>query len=120
MTPYALLAAELLAGKGIEAEVVHVPTVKPLDRETIVSSVKRTGRAVTVEDAQVMGGLGGAVAELLGDEMPAPLLRIGMNDRYGESGAPLELISHFGLDGPGIAAKVEPFVASRPQYKAGF
>lgn len=120
MTPYALLAAKLLEEKGIIAEVVHVPTVKPLDRKTIVDSVKKTGRAVTVEDAQAMGGLGGAIAELLGDEMPAPLLRIGMLDRYGESGAPLELITYFGLDGPGIASKVEPFVASRPQYKAGF
>ena len=120
MTPYALLAAHILEKKGIDAEVVHAPTVKPLDTETIVASVKKTGRAVTVEDAQVIGGLGGAIAELLCDDMPAPLRRIGMHDRYGESGAPLELISHFGMDGPGISRQVEEFVKSRPQYKAGY
>ena len=120
MTPYALLAAEILSKKGTEVEVVHVPTVKPLDAETILNSVKKTGRAVTAEDAQIAGGLGGAVAELLGEHMPAPLKRLGMKDRYGESGAPLELIAHFGLDGKGIAKDVAAWVKAVPQYKPGY
>lgn len=120
LTPYALKAAELLESKGVSVEIVHVPTIKPLDRQTILASVKKTGRAATVEDAQAVGGLGGAVAELLGDELPTPLLRIGMQDRYGESGNPLELLSHFGFDGPGIAEKVATFVAEKPKYHQGF
>lgn len=120
MTPYALLAANILKDQNVSVEVVHAPTIKPLDKATIIGSVQKTGRAVTVEDAQIAGGLGGAIAELLGDEMPAPLRRLGMLDRYGESGAPLELIAHFGLDGAGIAEKVADFIASRPQYKPGY
>ncbi len=119
-TPFALRAAEKLHHSGISAEVVHVPTVKPLDRDTLIASVKKTGRAVTCEDAQAAGGFGGAIAELLCDEMPAPLLRIGMQDRYGESGAPLEVLAHFGLDDNAITDRVEQFVHSRPQYKPGY
>lgn len=119
-TPYALKAAELLAKDGIDAEIVHVPTVKPLDRATIIASVKKTGRAVTCEDAQAAGGFGGAIAELLCDEMPAPLLRIGINDRYGESGAPLEVHQKLGLADDTIARRTKEFVGSRPQYKPGF
>lgn len=119
-TPYALRAADLLARDGVQAEVVHVPTVKPLDTTTIVDSVKKTGRAVTCEDAQAAGGFGGAVAELLCDEIPVPLLRIGVQDRYGESGEPLEVHRKLGLADDAIAARVKEFVASRPQYHAGF
>ena len=120
LTPYALKAAELLSQQGVSAEVVHAPTIKPLDTETILESVRKTGRAVTAEDAQKAGGLGGAVAELLGDELPTPLLRIGMPDRYGESGAPLELITYFGFDGPGIAEQVKKHVNAKPKYHQGF
>ncbi len=120
LTPYALKAAELLKEQGVSVEVVHAPTIKPLDNETILASVRKTGRAVTAEDAQMIGGLGGAIAELLGDELPTPLLRIGMPDRYGESGAPLELIAHFGFDGPGIAVKVKQHVDTKPKYHQGF
>jgi transketolase len=98
MTYQALVAAELLFKDGIEAEVVHVPTIKPLDNETILKSVKKTGCVVTVEEAQINGGLGGAIAELLAEHHPAPLKRIGMVDRFGESGEPTELLEHFGLD----------------------
>ncbi|HUB93760.1 MAG TPA: transketolase C-terminal domain-containing protein [Verrucomicrobiae bacterium] len=98
MTYQALVAAEQLYHDGIHAEVVHVPTVKPLDVETIVSSVRKTGCVVTAEEAQMAGGLGGAIAELLGDECPVPLHRIGMKDRFGESGEPNELLTYFGLD----------------------
>lgn len=94
----ALEAAEKLYKDGIDAEVINVPTIKPLDEETILKSVRKTGCVVTVEEAQIAGGLGGAVAELLGENHPVPLKRIGMHDRYGESGTPEELFEHFGLD----------------------
>ncbi len=98
MTYQAMLAAEQLYKDGIDAEVVHVPTIKPLDAETVLRSVRKTKCVVTVEEAQAAGGLGGAVAELLADEFPVPMKRIGMQDRFGESGAPDELLTHFGLD----------------------
>jgi transketolase len=94
----ALEAAEKLYKDGIDAEVINAPTIKPLDEETILKSVRKTGCVVTVEEAQIAGGLGGAVAELLGENHPVPLKRIGMHDRYGESGTPEELFEHFGLD----------------------
>jgi len=98
MTYQALVAAEQLYKDGIHAEVLHVATIKPLDGETILHSVRKTGCVVTAEEAQMAGGLGGAVAELLGDECPVPLHRIGMKDRFGESGEPNELLAYFGLD----------------------
>ena len=98
MTYQALLAAEQLFKDGIEAEVVHVPTIKPLDAETILKSVRKTGCVVTAEEGQVIGGLGGAIAELLAENFPAPMKRIGMLDRFGESGEPNQLLEHFGLD----------------------
>ncbi|HVC35937.1 MAG TPA: transketolase C-terminal domain-containing protein [Candidatus Dormibacteraeota bacterium] len=98
MTYHALVAAESLYKDGIEAEVIHVPTIKPLDRETILRSVRKTGAVVTAEEAQIAGGLGGAIAELLAENHPLPMLRIGMQDRFGESGQPNELLEHFGLD----------------------
>lgn len=98
MTYQALLAAELLYKDGIEAEVVHVPTIKPLDEATILKSVRKTGCVVTVEEGQINGGLGGAIAELTSENHPVPLFRIGMRDHFGESGEPAQLLEHFGLD----------------------
>lgn len=97
MTYQALVAAEKLFKDGIDAEVVHVPTIKPLDRATILSSVQKTKCAVTAEEGQIAGGLGGAIAELLGEEHPVPIKRVGMRDHFGESGKPEELFQHFGL-----------------------
>jgi transketolase len=98
MTYQGLLAAERLFKDGISAEVVHVPTIKPLDKETILKSVRKTGAVVTAEEGQIIGGLGGAIAELLAEELPTPMRRIGMQDRFGESGSPDELLEYFGLD----------------------
>jgi len=99
MTPQAVKAAELLYKDGIEAEVVHVPTIKPLDVKTILQSLKKTGCVVSAEEAQITGGLGSAVAEVIVDEgLAVPLIRIGMKDRFGESGDPEQLMRHFGLD----------------------
>lgn len=116
MTYQLLVAANILGENGINAEVVHVPTIKPLDIETILASAKRTGRVVTAEEAQVAGGFGGAIAELLGEQLPTPLIRIGMQDRFGESGAPLELFDYFEMTGEHIAKKVADFVRDKPQY----
>jgi len=98
MVYQALLAAELLYKDGIEAEVINCPTIKPLDAETILKSVRKTRCVVTAEEGQIIGGLGGAISELLGEEYPVPIKRLGMRDRYGESGEGPELMEHFGLD----------------------
>lgn len=97
MTYQALEAAKLLFKDGISAEVIHVPTIKPLDTSTILKSIKKTGAVVTAEEGQIIGGLGGAIAELLSEELPVPMKRVGMRDRFGESGVPSELLEHFGL-----------------------
>lgn len=98
MTYPALQAVDLLYKDGIEAEVIHVPTIKPLDAETILKSVRKTRAVVTIEEAQIAGGLGGAVAELLAEELPVPMKRLGVRDRFGESGHPDQLLEHHGLD----------------------
>ncbi len=97
MTYHALLAAEKLYKQGIDAEVIHVPTIKPLDQATILKSVRKTGAVVTAEEAQAAGGLGGAVAELLAGEHPVPIKRVGVADRFGESGQPEQLFKALGL-----------------------
>ena len=118
---YQLLhAAKLLKEKGVDAEVVHVPTVKPLDEKTIIASVRKTGRAVTAEEAQIAGGFGSAVTELLSEQLPVPVKRIGMQDRFGESGAPTELLEHFGLSAEKMVPTIQEFINKVPQYKAGF
>lgn len=116
MTYQMLVAAKILAEKGINAEVVHVPTIKPLDAETLLASAKKSGRIVTAEEAQVAGGFGSAVSELLTDQLPMPLLRIGMKDRFGESGTPKELFKAFGLTGEQIAVQVEEWTKVTPRY----
>ena len=110
MTYQALVAADSLYKSGIDAEVIHSPTIKPLDLQTILKSVRKTRCVITVEEAQINGGLGGAVAELLGENFPVPLRRIGMNDRFGESGEPQELLAHFGLDAKHIAQTARQLV----------
>lgn len=115
-----LKAAQLLEKHGINAEVVHVPTIKPLDDATVLASARKTGRVVTSEEAQVNGGFGSAIAELLGEQLPTPLKRIGMYDRFGESGAPVELLDHFGLNGEKMAVTIQEFVSNTPKYHQGF
>ena len=111
-----LKAAHLLESAGINAEVVHVPTIKPLDEATILDSVHRCGRVITAEEAQVKGGFGGAIAELLSEKMPTPLRRIGMQDRYGESGEPNELLDYFGLTAEKMVDVITDFVNNTPKY----
>lgn len=97
LTYYSLIAAEKLFKEGIDAEVIHVPTIKPLDAQTLLKSLHKTKAVVTAEEGQINGGLGGAIAELVAEEYPVPLRRVGVQDRFGESGQPEELFEHFGL-----------------------
>ena len=106
----ALEAADKLAADGISAEVINIHTIKPLDTELIVNSAKKTGKVVTAEEHTIIGGLGGAVCEALSEKAPTPVLRIGINDVFGESGTAAELVAKYGLDGEGIYAKVKGFV----------
>ncbi|OJU87603.1 transketolase [Candidatus Saccharibacteria bacterium 49-20] len=116
MTYHLLNAAKLLEEKGVNAEVVHVPTIKPLDEKTILASARKTGRVVTAEEAQAAGGFGSAVTEFLSTVLPMPVKRIGIEDRFGESGAPNELMEYFGLTGEKLVPQIEAFIEEMPRY----
>ncbi len=107
MTYHTVLAAIILEDKGISAEVIHVPVIKPLDHVTLLASIEKTGVVVTAEEAQVAGGLGGAVAELVTATKPVPVKRVGMMDKFGESGDPAELMEHFSLTADDIVEVAE-------------
>lgn len=106
----ALKAAAELAKHKIEAEVINCAVIKPLDTTTILQSINKTGAAVTVEEHQINGGLGSAVSELAGENHPIPLRRIGVKDRFGESGEPTKLIEYFGLSAPHIVTAVREVI----------
>ena len=105
-----LVAAEILEKEGISAKVINIHTIKPLDKELVIAAAKETGKVVTVEEHSVIGGLGSAVADVLSENHPTKMLKIGINDVYGESGPALELIKKYGLDGESIADKVKEFL----------
>ena len=104
-----LKAAEMLEKDGILAEVINIHTIKPLDEELVVASALKTGKVVTVEEHSVIGGLGSAVAETLCEKAPTKMLRIGVNDCFGESGPAVELLHKYELDAEGIYKKVKSF-----------
>ena len=106
MTFEGLVATRILAESGIRVDLIHSPTIKPLDTETILASAVKTGLVVTVEEAQIAGGLGGAVSEFLSEVHPTRVKRLGVRDRFGESGDPRELLEHFGLTGKHIARAI--------------
>ena len=106
----ALEAAKKLEADGINAKVINMATVKPLDEELVLEAAKETGKVVTVEEHSVIGGLGSAVCDVLSEKLPTPVLKIGINDVFGHSGPAVELIKEFGLDGDSIAKKVKDFV----------
>lgn len=110
MVYQALLAAEKLSDQGVEAEVINCPVIKPLDTVTLLASIKKTGLVVTLEEGQIAGGLGGAVAELLAERLPTPQHRIGIRDHFGESGEADQLLEHFGLTSPHIVKAVKEMV----------
>lgn len=109
----ALKAAGMLAEEGVSAEVVDVFSIKPIDEERILASVRKTGCAVTAEEHSIIGGLGSAVAEVLAENHPAPLVRVGMRDCFGTSGEMAELMREFGLDAESIAAAAKAAIARK-------
>ena len=106
----AMEAAEKLAAEGIEARVIDMHTIKPLDEEAVLRAAKEIGKIVTVEEHSIIGGLGSAVAEVLAEQYPAKLKRVGIYDRYTESGPAEALIHHYGLDGEGVYNAVKAFL----------
>ena len=104
-----LEAAEKLAADGIDAKVINIHTIKPLDEELVVAAAKETGRVVTVEEHSVIGGLGSAVCDVLSEKAPTRVMKIGINDTFGESGPALELLKKYGLDTDSIYAKIKAF-----------
>ena len=105
-----LEAAEKLAADGIDAKVINIHTIKPLDEELIVAAAKETGKVVTVEEHSVIGGLGSAVCDVLSEKAPTKVLKIGVNDTFGESGPAVELLKKYGLDAESIYEKIKQFV----------
>ena len=103
-------AANMLEADGISAKVINIHTIKPLDEELVIAAAKETGKVVTVEEHSVIGGLGSAVCDVLSEKAPTKVLKIGVNDQFGESGPALKLIEKYGLDAKGIYAKVKEFV----------
>jgi len=106
LTYEALLAARALAVDGIEVSVLHVPSVKPLDESAVLSAAKKAGRVITIEEHQAAGGFGSAVAEYLSLAYPVPVMRVGVQDMFGQSGEPAELLIHYGLSQAGIVSAV--------------
>ena len=106
----AMEAAEKLAAEGIEARIIDMHTIKPLDEEAVLRAAKEIGKIVTVEEHSIIGGLGSAVAEGLAEQCPAKLKRVGIYDRYTESGPAEALIHHYGLDGEGVYNAVKAFL----------
>ncbi|HKM03775.1 MAG TPA: transketolase family protein [Lachnospiraceae bacterium] len=106
----AMEAAEKLKEDGISAKVINIHTIKPLDQELIIAAAKETGKVVTVEEHSIIGGLGSAVCDCLSEHLPTKVMRIGMNDVFGESGSAGELVKKYGLDADGIYKKIKEFV----------
>lgn len=111
MTYQLLQAAQRLATRGVQAEVVHLPTIKPLDDVTVLAAAKKCGRVVTAEEGQIAGGFGSAVAELLSQQHPVPVLRLGVHDAFGESGTVEELWRKHGLDVKSIIQRIQQFIS---------
>ena len=105
----ALEAAEKLAADGIDARVINIHTIKPIDEDLLIQAASETGKIITIEEHSVIGGLGGAVAEVLSEKCPAKMLRIGIKDTFGESGPAVQLLEKYGLDAAGIYQKVKAF-----------
>ena len=113
MTYYALLAAKELENESIETQVVNLASIKPLDEKGILEDIKRTGAVVTVEDHQVDGGMGSAIAELLAKKFPTPIEFIGLQNTFAESGKPTELLTKYKMDTPAIKEAVKRVIARK-------
>lgn len=110
MVYQAMLAAEEMEKQGVSAAVVDMHTIKPLDKATVLAVAKKTGKVITVEEHSVIGGLGSAVAEVLAEELPTPLKRIGVQDQFGQSGTPDELLAHYGLTAENIVKTAKTMI----------
>lgn len=110
MVAEAIEAGKALAEKGIRAEIINIATIKPLDEELVIASAKKTGKVITVEEHNIIGGLGEAVCSLLSEKCPTPVKRIGVNDEFGHSGPALDLLKQFGLSAENITKVAEEFV----------
>lgn len=108
--PESLEAAKMLANDGIDAEVINIHTIKPLDEELIITSAKKTGKVVTAEEHSVIGGLGSAICDCLSEKLPTPVKKIGMQDVFGESGSAAALIHKYQLDAEGIYNQIKEFL----------
>ncbi len=110
MVAEAIEAGKMLAEEGIDAEIINIATIKPLDKELVCASAKKTGKVITVEEHNIIGGLGEAVCAALAEECPTPVKRIGVNDEFGHSGPAKELLKQFGLSAENIAKVTKEFV----------
>jgi transketolase len=113
MTAQALLAAEILQAEGVSARVLHISTIKPLDEELVLTAARETGAVITAEEHSIIGGLGGAVAELLSEKCPVKLKRVGIKDRFGLSGKGDELLKYFGLLPENLVDAAKELLAGR-------
>lgn len=111
MVNEALIAADTLKEEGIDARVINIHTIKPIDKDILVKAAKETGAIVTAEEHSIIGGLGSAVTEVLSEEYPVPVVRLGVNDTFGKSGPALELLKIFGLDSVNIVEKAKKAVS---------
>lgn len=116
MVHLALEAAAKLREDGIEAEVIDMHTIKPIDKELLIKTAKKTGAVVTAEEHNIIGGLGGAVAEVLGEEYPVPMVRVGIKDTFGQSGKPMELVKLYNIDADDIVLAVKHAVEKKNKY----
>lgn len=107
MVGYTLEAAEMLAKEGVNAKVINIHTIKPIDEDLLVAAAKETGKVVTIEEHSVIGGLGGAVCEVLSEKCPVPVKRIGVYDEFGQSGPATELLHYYKLDAEGIYGQIK-------------
>ena len=110
MVAEAIEAAKTLADKGIDAEVINIHTIKPIDAELIAATAQKTGKVVTVEEHSIIGGLGSAVCDVLAETCPTKVRKIGVNDEFGHSGPAVDLLKEFGLCADNIVKTVEDFV----------
>ena len=113
MVQQSLEAAKLLASEGIQARVIDMHTIKPIDKDIIIKASKETKAIVTAEENNILGGLGGAVAEVLSENAPCILRRIGIKDVFGQSGKPADLIAHYGLTPADVAAAAREAIAAK-------
>src|SRR6185369_15845543 len=109
----AIEAGRILEDQGISVEVVNIHTIKPLDTAAILASIQKTRCAVTVEEHNIIGGLGDAIAQVATKNFPVPIEYIGTKDTFGESGTPMQLLTKYGLDAPHIVAAVQKVIARK-------